>query len=288
MNTPLVSIGVPIFNEERYIDETLTSLRGQQYSNIEIIISDNASTDATLHICERHAQEDSRIRIEKTATNRGATANFQHVLDLAAGTYFMWASGHDLWSENLVGEAVELLEAEPAACIAFASSKWIDSVGQPLPRSSGWADTRGLSPIARFFTTLWGNMHPVLGVMRLTELRACGPMPAIVGGDLVLLSALSLKGYFVHAYRAMWSRREFRHETQFAEKIKRYSSDQTGLVKSRFNRMAPLLALPAALLKVIWRSNLRTGDKFLILITLLPSMALRYIDGRRPQVRPHV
>lgn len=278
---PLVSIGVPIYNEERFLDETLASLRCQSYRNLEIIISDNASTDQTLDICHRHASEDSRIRVETSETNHGATANFQRVLDLAQGKYFMWASGHDLWSPNLITECVELLESNPDACIAFGSSDWIDPEGQPLRLIYGWTDTRGQSATARFFTVFWGNMHPILGVMRLSALKSSGNMPAIVGGDLVLLARMSLKGHFVHARHASWSRREFRNESNYADKLKRYKSANVGLAKKPLQKLFPLIALPAALIKAVLHSNIQPLDKFMVLVTLGPSLILRYMVGHR-------
>lgn len=278
---PVVSIGIPIYNEERFLEETLLSLRNQDYPNLEIVISDNASIDGTAGICRRHAAEDSRIRVETSQTNRGATANFQRVLDLAQGEYFMWASGHDLWSPNLITECVRLLEANTDACIAFGSSNWIDADGQPLKLAYGWTDTRGLSDIARFFSVFWGNMHPILGVIRLSTLRDSGDMPAIVGGDLVLLARLSLKGHFLHARHASWSRREFRNEASYSDKLKRYKSSNVGLAKTSFQKRFPLLALPVALTRTVLQSNIRTLDKLVMLATLAPSLVLRYMVGRR-------
>jgi len=278
---PLVSIGVPVYNEERFIAAALASLRAQDYPNLEVIVSDNASTDRTFAICQQLAAADPRIRVERAQENRGATANFQYVLDQARGTYFMWASGHDLWSPSLVTECVRSLEYNENTCIAFATSNWIGIDDEPLSKTSGWCDTRGLGPVARFFTILWGNMHPILGLMQIDQLRACGPMPALIGGDLVLLAGLALRGNFVHAIGATWSRREFRAETGYEDKVKRYTSTQFGVVKSRLGRMFPLLALPVALINLVFRSNIPALDKFMTLIALIPSLALRYLVGRR-------
>ena len=278
---PLVSIGMPLHNEERFINAALESLRAQDYPNFEIIVSDNASTDRTFEICQQLAATDPRIRLERAQENRGATANFQYVLDQARGTYFMWASGHDLWSPNLVTECVNSLECNHSACIAFATSSWIGVDDETLQKMSGWSDTRGLGPAARFFTILWGNMHPILGLIRADQLRACGPIPALVGGDLVLLAGLALRGDFTHATQATWSRREFRAETGYEDKVKRYTSAQFGIVKSRLGRIFPLLALPIAMIKLVFRSNIAAFDKFMLLIALIPSLALRYLVGRR-------
>lgn len=277
----LVSIGLPIYNEERYIDEALRSLRAIDWPNLEIIVCDNASTDATGEIVQRHVAEDARLRYERSPTNIGVIANFRRAADLARGEYFLWAGGHDLWNVNFVRDCVALLETHPQASLAFGSSRWIDSRGEPFPRESGWSDTRGIAAAGRFFTVLWGNMHPIMGVMRLSRLRACRPLPNLVGGDLVLLSELALHGDFLHAPAAVWSRREIRDETHHDDKIRRYASAESGISRSLLSRIFPLLRLPLALCSVVLRSPLCTADKIATLATLVPSLALRYLVGRR-------
>ncbi|MEO7325011.1 MAG: glycosyltransferase family 2 protein [Dokdonella sp.] len=281
---PLVSIGMPVYNEARFIDASLTSLRRQDYPNLEILICDNASTDDTVAICERHAAADARIRIERWSENRGAIANFQRSLDLAKGIYFMWASGHDVWTDNLVSACAALLNANDGASIAFGTSNWIDGDGRTLARVSGWTDTRGVAPAARLLGVFWGNMHPILGLIRTTHLRSCPPMPNITGCDLVVLAELALRGDFIHATDALWSRREFRVETRYEDKLRRYASATTGIGRSRFQRAFPLVNLPIALMRVVMRSTLTIVDKMLLLPVLLVSFPLRYRIGRRAKV----
>ncbi|HQX33237.1 MAG TPA: glycosyltransferase family A protein [Thermomonas sp.] len=278
---PLVSIGLPVYNEARFIEASLASLRNQDYPNLEIIISDNASTDNSLEICKRHGAEDDRIRIETLAVNHGAIANFRRTLDLANGEFFMWASGHDLWSPDLVSSCVAELQENGNACLAFASSHWIGAQGEALMRSSGWTDTRGLSAVARLFTIFWGNMHPILGVMRMSQLRACRPLLNITGSDLVLLSDMVLRGDFVHALQPSWYRREFREETEYQAKLDRYASPSVAISKSRLQRIFPLLQLPFALNGVVMRSTLPATDKIATLIALWSSFLPRYLVGRR-------
>jgi glycosyltransferase involved in cell wall biosynthesis len=279
-STPLVSIGVPVYNEAKYIDAALSALRAQDYTAIEIIVCDNASTDDTLAICKRHAESDPRIRIEASEVNCGATANFRRAFELARGEYFMWASGHDLWSPDVIRECIDLLQVNPTACLAYASAEWIDPDGEVLEKRSGWSDTSGLGPIERYFTIFWGNMHPVLGLIRADFLRSCGPLPAFVGGDLVLLADLALRGDFLHARHSKWYRREIRHEGTYKQKVRRYVSKDFGVSVSRLDRMFPLLALPWALVKLVARSRLGLLDKTVMLAALLPSLALRYRVGR--------
>lgn len=278
---PLVSIGLALYNEAGYIDETLHSLRAQDYPNLEIVACDNASTDGSLDICRAHAADDRRIRVVPADRNLGATANFRRALELCRGEYFMWAAGHDLWSPNLVSECVALLESHPEASLAFASSRWVGPDGSALARESGWTDTRGIGATGRMFTVLWGNMHPVMGVMRRDRLVKCGPLPAIAGGDLVILTALALEGDFLHARGSVWTRREQRTESSHRQKLRRYASADSGVIQSRIDRIFPLLSLPLSLLGLVMRSRLPLFERILAVVALLPSLLLRYVVGRR-------
>lgn len=95
---PKVSIGMPVYNGEPSIRVALNSLLAQSFSDFELIISDNASTDGTQLICLEYAEIDERIRYVRHLDNRGARANFQFVLDEAVGEFFMWAASDDIWS----------------------------------------------------------------------------------------------------------------------------------------------------------------------------------------------
>jgi glycosyltransferase involved in cell wall biosynthesis len=278
---PLVSIGLPVYNEASHVDAALSALRAQDHAQLEIVVCDNCSTDNTLEICRRHAQQDARVRIVAADSNIGASANFLRAAQEASGEYFMWASGHDLWQPNFVSECVRLLAARPQAVLAHAEAIWIGPTDEILDHCSGWSDTRGMAPIARFFTILWGSMNPILGLIRLSALRECRPLQPIVGGDLVLLSDLALRGEFLHARNTHWCRRELRSETGFHQKVKRYVSPQFAVAKSSIARRFPLLSLPFALVGVVLRSGLSGVDKALVLLALPPSLLLRFVVGRR-------
>ncbi len=278
---PLVSIGVPVYNEEHFIEESLTSLLAQDYPNIEIIISDNASTDETAAVCQHFANKDPRITFHCFDENRGATENYQYVLDHSSGVYFMWAAGHDLWSPNTILECVNMLEEHPESAIATGSSKWIDKNGNLMTKVSGWTDTRGMHPIARFFSVFWGNMHPVLGLIRRSYLKELGQFQSFAGADLVLLSELVLKGDFIHATNATWQRREFRHEQKHSDKLKRYRSTEYRITQSLLDRIFPLQRLPLALLSVVLRSTLPLTQKIALFIALTTAFPLRYLVGKR-------
>src|SRR3954454_13625589 len=87
---PRLTIGLPVHNGERYLEESLTALMKQTFSDFELIISDNASTDGTEAICRRHADQDPRIRYIRQSHNLGAADNHNLLVPLARGEYFKW------------------------------------------------------------------------------------------------------------------------------------------------------------------------------------------------------
>ena len=277
---PLVSIGMPIYNEGRFIKESLDSLVNQDYINIELIVSDNCSTDNSDKICKEYVEQHDWISYHRFSRNIGASGNSRYVLQEAQGKYFMWASGHDLWSEKFISESVKLLESHQEAAVVVATTNWIGEDGMPYARESGWTDTRGMDIIARYFTVMWGNMHPVLGMIRRSYIMDYPPIN-VVGSDLILLSRLALEGDFLHVPDVFWSRREFRVEKSYTDKIERYKSREFGLITGRINKLFPLIHLPVELVRGVLSANISWGIKFFILFLLLPTFPVRYFSGTR-------
>lgn len=118
---PLVSIGMPVFNAQETIVTALDSILDQDYPNIEIIISDNCSTDKTVQICQNYAKMDSRIKLNINEKNYGARENFRIVAKRAKGKYFFWAAGDDAWKSGFVKTLVNELEANPHAGVALCA-----------------------------------------------------------------------------------------------------------------------------------------------------------------------
>ncbi|MBU3952649.1 MAG: glycosyltransferase family 2 protein, partial [Proteobacteria bacterium] len=129
---PLISIGMPVYNEEIFIEASVASILSQDYENFELIISDNASSDKTQQICLELAQKDRRIRYIRSNTNMGAIANFCKTFDSATGKYFMFAGGHDLWSSNFINTCLRTLQTFPSSVLAFPATSWINERNQPV------------------------------------------------------------------------------------------------------------------------------------------------------------
>ena len=276
---PLITVGMPIRNEAAFLTLALQSLLAQDYPRFEIIISDNASDDGTAEICHGFCRDHPNVHYERQADNLGAAANFEHVLRQARGEYFIWASGHDLWAPDYLSACVRRLQDNPSGVVAFGTTSWIDSSGQPHARQSGWCDTRGMHRIARYCAIFWGNMNPVISVIRTSALQSCR-MEAMVGLDLVILLKLALMGDFLHATDTHWYRREFRNETAYGEKLKRYRSADYGLARSWLGRLFPLARLPLRILGDLYGAAIPLGEKLLLSLILLTSLPVKYLADR--------
>jgi glycosyltransferase involved in cell wall biosynthesis len=118
---PLLSVGVPVYNGERFLADALESALGQEYPNLEVLISDNASTDSTPDICRRF-KADSRVRYSRSPETTEPIANFGRVLGMARGEYFTWLAHDDvLTSPSYAATLVETLEANPDAVLCASA-----------------------------------------------------------------------------------------------------------------------------------------------------------------------
>lgn len=197
MRPPRVSIGLPVYNGERYLALALDSLLGQTYENFELIVSDNASTDGTEEICRAYAARDARIRYERAAENRGAAWNFNHVFHRARGELFRWACYDDLCAPTLVEALVAELDASPPAVVlAYAKARLIDEEGELIEDYEDLLDLREPKPRQRLVHLLHGlrYAHPTYGLMRRETVAQTRLMGGYAGADLVWLGEMALLG----------------------------------------------------------------------------------------------
>jgi glycosyltransferase involved in cell wall biosynthesis len=121
-----VSIGLPVRNGAAYLREALESLLAQTHRNFELIISDNASTDATPQICQEFLGRDKRIRYSRNDTDVGSTGNFLKTLGLATSEYFMWAAHDDTWAPRFIEANLRELVGHDDVIASISRVKFID------------------------------------------------------------------------------------------------------------------------------------------------------------------
>ena len=154
---PRLSIGLPVYNGENYLAESLDALLGQTYEDFELIISDNASTDGTASICRRYAMQDSRIRYIRQPHNIGAAPNHNFVLQQSHGKLFKWASADDLYARDLLQCCVDALDEYPHVVPAHSWTAAIDSAGNVTQALEYPLATGSLRAPERFRSILFGR-----------------------------------------------------------------------------------------------------------------------------------
>lgn len=213
---PTVSIGVPVYNGERLVARALESLCAQTFADVEIIISDNASTDGTEAICRAYAARHPHIRYHRQPRNLGAAGNFNFVFREARGRFFKWAAHDDVLAPDYLAACVEALEANPDAVLAGTDAGLINDDGSPLTYDAErrtfidrygklwyWAPepesgTNSADPVRRFATLVLRDSWclEVFGLIRTEALRRSSLIGSYYGSDKILLAELATIGRF--------------------------------------------------------------------------------------------
>jgi glycosyltransferase involved in cell wall biosynthesis len=208
---PCVSLSLPVYNGERDVATAIQSLLDQSFADFELIITDNASTDATQRICEGFAARDGRIRYVRNDRNLGAAGNFNLGFKLASGQYFKWCAHDDFISVDFLQTAVRTLEADPGAVVACGRLQGVDGHGAPTRYvETPLEDMSGVGPARRFRILL--SRHGVdaasFGLMRSSALAKSSLHVPYYGSDCALLAELALLGTFVQVPDATLYNRE--------------------------------------------------------------------------------
>lgn len=207
----MISVGMPVYNGEDYIASSIQSILDQTYSDFELIISDNASSDGTEAICREFATKDSRIRYYRNAENLGAARNYNRLVDLARARYFRWSNADDLLHPTLHERCLEVLESNSAAVLSYGKTVIINEIGEEtgnyednLNITDGMASDR----FAKFFEQV-GLTNAIYGLMRTDAVRRTsifgdGSLPA---ADIGFMAELILIGQFVEIPERLFYRR---------------------------------------------------------------------------------
>jgi glycosyltransferase involved in cell wall biosynthesis len=269
---PTVSVGLPVFNAERYLALALDSLLVQTFDDFELIVSDNGSTDATEEICRTYAREDPRLRFERVTENRGATWNFNHVFHQARGRYFRWAAYDDLCAPSHLERLVEALQdAPPTVVLCYTRTRLIDAEGADLGEYEDGLDLRDPKPSQRLVHLIrrLGYANAIYGLVRpeaLSKTRLVGSYPS---ADIVLLGELALLGEFFEVPEPLFLRRI--HE-QMSTRAHPTSRQRLMWFDPSQTARTPTVAwrLLGEFSRAIWRAPLPLGARFRAFLAFLP------------------
>jgi len=208
---PLVSIGMPLYNAAGKLERSLALIRNQTYDNLDIILSDNASTDATPEICAAAAREDSRIRYVRNAENIGPIANFNAARRLKRGELFAWAAHDDEKAPEFIAETVAALLANPNAVMSCTHATLITREGESLlrPYSEAIASPLVEERVGSFVRETHVGI-PFYGLFRSAALDALGDVDPWLDTDRRYLFRAVLRGPFVVVPKVLFRFRLFR------------------------------------------------------------------------------
>lgn len=219
---PRVSIGVPVRNGQRYIRQALDSLLAQSFSDLEVIICDNASTDDTEQICRECAARDNRVRYHRNPSDIGPASNHNLCFEMSRGEYFRWHAHDDMCAPQYLEKCVELLDRDRSVMVAYPRTLIIDELGQRLADYEFKVATDSHSAARRFGELVLVNhrVHravEIFGLMRASGLRMTPLQGSYARGDSVLLARVALLGRFVELPERLFLSRT--HATQSMQMV---------------------------------------------------------------------
>ena len=235
---PAVSIGLPVFNGERYLAQALDSILAQTFRDFELIISDNGSTDQTEQICCRYASADSRIRYYQQQKTRSVTWNFRQVALLSSGQYFLWMAADDMLAPDYVERCLEVLKNDPDAVLCYSRATVCDENGNIIRQEDQAVSAASPLPCERFreLIRMDHNCGAMFGLIRADILKKTPIHGDFADSDRCLLAELSLYGRFRQLPAPLFSHREHR------ERLTRmYPSRQERMWKLFPDRQNPIV-----------------------------------------------
>lgn len=224
---PLVTIGLPVYNGEQYIAQSIECLLAQTFRDFVILISDNASIDRTSEICQQYASQDPRIRYHRNDSNVGMPGNYNLTFSMARSKYFRWATADDYCDREMLQDAVNVMEGDPSLALCYPRAIFVDENGKELYR---WKDDLHLlqdDPASRFRAVVKHicRVHHHLGLMRTDCMRRTGLFAKHVSSDIGFVAEMSLYGKFyqiekhqffrrMHEDSSSWSTNDHRHQAR--------------------------------------------------------------------------
>jgi glycosyltransferase involved in cell wall biosynthesis len=206
--SPTLSVGLAVHNGDAHLAEAIESILSQTFTDFELIVCDNASTDATQEICEHYRRMDRRIRYYRNRTNIGGANNENLTVQYARGRYFRWAADDDVCEPTLFERCIDHLEHHPEVVLCYTGITGIDEDGEPF---RDLYEQRGTAsrPSERLRELLPSDhaCEPTYGVVRTEMLLPVGLQRNYPDSDRVLLCALAMRGPFVQLDERLFKKR---------------------------------------------------------------------------------
>lgn len=290
--SPPLTLGLPVYNGEAYLKETLQSLQSQSFSSFELHVSDNFSTDRSRDIIKEAAFDDPRVFLHCNTQNIGASRNFNHVVDYAYSEFFAWVNHDDLWSPTYLERCIAALRSDAHAVLAYSKSAKISADGSMIAPLRCDLTLDAKTPRRRLRTyhnhfiaidqqgdwsddSIEGLWIPIYGVIRTDVLRQTPLIGNYISSDTVLLELLMAYGKFVEVDELLFFKRDhpnrsMRESVAYTRRVEWFTGNSPGFF------LFPRMTILAQRLKVVASARIRLTDRIACLFEMLA------FYGRRP------
>lgn len=282
MDAPRVTVGMTLYNVERYLPLALDALLAQDYPSFEIVACDNASTDRTWDIITEYAERDPRVRAFRNTVNLGLSGNYSRVVSLARGEYFKLHAHDDLAAPGLLRACVAALDAAgPDAVLAYPLTRIIDGDGREV---CSWRDPVALpSRFAWRRVGRWaGRSHLCnehFGVTRTAALRRTHLLlDSSVSSDFILMAELAMLGRLVEVPEELFFRRM--HTTSTHQGDMSVADIATLLEPQAAQRSLRRYAITRDTVRVLWDGQAGVATRASCVAAFLTRYGARQIRGR--------
>jgi glycosyltransferase involved in cell wall biosynthesis len=260
---PLVSVGLPVFNGEAFLEDALRSVLAQTLDELELILCDNASQDRTAEICRDYAARDPRIHYFRNPRNLGAAANYNLAFSYARGRYFKWLAHDDRMSPTFLAKTYRVLEEREDAVLCNTVVSYIDAAGAQIGLyDSRLAGADSLCASARFAWMVLRSHSCVdfFGLIRRDALHRSLLHGSFHGADRALLAQLALRGRMIQLPAPLLAMRE--HPNRYT-RAQRRASDRAAWHDSTRGAQAsfPTWRLYGEYLKMVRREDLTPQER---------------------------
>lgn len=232
---PTVSVALCVYNGEKFVADSIRSVLEQDWTDLELLISDNASTNSTGEICREFAAKDPRVRYHRHETNIGLAKNFTWAARQTTGRYFKWMAADDMLGPGYLSKCVEVLDSRPDVAMVTTRPLLVAEDGSTLPfdeRTGSYPGSYSGRPIDVDNTLAFSAPTPhdrfgavlmslrgealnnfIYALFRNDLLQGVPLFAPFVGADKVLISRMSLQGRLVELPDQLFIWRN--HDAQF-------------------------------------------------------------------------
>ena len=284
---PTVCVGLPVYNGGTLLSQAIESILSQDFQNIELIISDNCSTDNTEEICLKYQTMDKRIKYHRLETNFGALKNFLNVLGLSSAPYFMWTSHDDLRERSFISKCLEKIEQDPSIALVYPRTKVLDRNSRLMGVANDHINADQDNPIERFRHLIWeiGMCNMFYGLYRTNIIKKARAWNESLFGDNLILAEISLLGKIVQIDDALFVRRltrNYNYRTQDERNTQLISDIEPRLFSEGIT--LPHCRLTYAHLELVNYSKLEASGKDSLMNDVLKCFKTRFGDKMKYEI----